>query len=136
MRLHCLLAARSCKFGDLTRCAVTHLVWMQVCFKCGQKGHWAADCTASTSLATQVDLKWCVSSSAVLDADAPPLPPVLRPEAAQRCMCNTAAASSTAGAGCAESGASDALLQLLQKEFGHEGFRDFQLPVVKAILGV
>ena len=117
------------------------VVWHggQVCFKCGQRGHWAAECTASQSLADAVDLRWCVTDTALLDAGAPPLPPILRPDAAaaQRCAAASqqdAGPSTSAAAQRAPGG--DALHALLRADFGHQAFRSFQLPVVQALLQV
>jgi hypothetical protein len=54
-----------------------------VCFKCGQRGHWASDCKATQSISDAIDLTWSVTSSNLLDPNTDALPRVLRPQAAQ-----------------------------------------------------
>jgi hypothetical protein len=56
---------------------------VQVCFKCGQKGHWAADCKTDlpTGQKETVNMAWCVTDTALLDAEAAPLPTFLRTDA-------------------------------------------------------
>eukprot|EP00892_Ulva_mutabilis_P003964 jgi/Ulvmu1/193/UM001_0197.1 len=53
-----------------------------VCFRCGQKGHWARDCKADAVAQASVDLSWCSNSVSQLKPDAPILPSVLRPDVA------------------------------------------------------
>lgn len=44
---------------------------MQVCYKCHQRGHWAADCTAEAALTDDVDMSWCVTDVSLLAHTAP-----------------------------------------------------------------
>ena len=103
---------------------------VQVCFKCGQKGHYAAECTATQSLSDAVNLTWCVTNTTYLDPATPALPPVLRLEAAEACNAQCPGGNASNGGNVA------ALQQLLQADFGFSSFRHFQLPVVSAILQV
>jgi Zinc knuckle len=112
---------------------------MQVCFKCGQKGHWAAECKATQSLSDAVDLTWCVTNTTLLDPATPALPPVLRPEAAAACGLGTEGCEDgpwTSRAPAEGAAADAALARLLQDDFGFADFRHFQLRVVRAILQV
>lgn len=67
---------------------------VQVCFRCGQKGHWARDCKHELSAQAAVDLSWCVNDISLLSSSAAALPSVLRPDIASICVSRSTAAFS------------------------------------------
>jgi Zinc knuckle len=106
-----------------------------VCFRCGGKGHWAAECTQEAKKALNViDLTWCVSDPAALAADAPPLPPVLRAEHAARLGLQGQAAAEPPPPAAAWH--ADPLLHILRDDFGLKDFRHFQRSVIECLLQV